>query len=421
MEKIVTSQKRKFLSAKIHKNKLWIALYFILFFTLSSCATNFKTEITKYVAIGDSLTAGFQNGGLVEDYQKYSYPNIIAKQLGIKDFQQPLIFQPGIPPVLKLVGLNPLDFRRKNGFGYKKNPNPPRFHDNLGIPGATLYSALHPDDSESVGLNPFFNIVLGESGSIINQVLLLKPKLITFWLGHSEILSGVMKGKVIYGKTIFPPEKFAYYLDQTLEKLSVSGAKIVMANLFDVTQIPFVTALPIFIQDPFSGEIVLDEKGNPVPFIGPEGPMTEGWHITQAALGFVNLGYGIPVSYGGIEHPLSDEQTLSPIEISDLRELVSQYNRIIEDAAAKHGAVLVDIYCLFNRITKNGYIVGDIKYTIDFPNGGLISYDGIHPSTLGYAITANEFIKKINESFNYDIPLFPYEELIKEEGFFKIN
>ncbi len=51
----------------------------------------------KMVAVGDSLTAGFQDATLVEEHQVHSYPNQIAKQAGIP-FRQPLIGGRGMPP-----------------------------------------------------------------------------------------------------------------------------------------------------------------------------------------------------------------------------------------------------------------------------------------------------------------------------------
>jgi hypothetical protein len=49
-------------------------------------------------------------------------------------------------------------------------------------------------------------------------------------------------------------------------------------------------------------------------------------------------------------------------------------------------------------ITANGYLVGGIRLTADYLTGGLYSYDGIHPTDLGYAVIANEFIRVINQN-----------------------
>ena len=39
-----------------------------------------------------------------------------------------------------------------------------------------------------------------------------------------------------------------------------------------------------------------------------------------------------------------------------------------------------------------------------FLTGGLISYDGVHPTSLGYAVWADEVIQFINESYGASIP-----------------
>jgi hypothetical protein len=58
--------------------------------------------VSKYVSVGNSLTAGYQSNGLFASAQAYSYPNLISKQLSLAGgnvgtFQQPLYSDPGLP------------------------------------------------------------------------------------------------------------------------------------------------------------------------------------------------------------------------------------------------------------------------------------------------------------------------------------
>ena len=64
-----------------------------------------QADFSKYVAIGDSGTAGFASGGLMKAYQEGSYPALLAHQFGVATFQQPLVSDPGIPSVLILQAL----------------------------------------------------------------------------------------------------------------------------------------------------------------------------------------------------------------------------------------------------------------------------------------------------------------------------
>jgi lysophospholipase L1-like esterase len=387
--------------------------FYILVVSLLSCSSAPK-EIAKYVALGDSLTAGYQNDCLVADFQRTSFPNLIAMQLGIDSFSQPLISQPGIPSALEIASLRPLDFTRKEGFGQQLNRELPSPYDNLGIPGATLYSALNPDDLVATGWNPFYEDILRGKGNALEQALALQPELVTVWFGHNEILSGVTSGKIIFGETVFPLETFAKLLDDVLSKLSSSGAKIAIGNIMDLTEIPYVAYLPIYITDPRTGDMLRDESGKGVPYEGEEGTLSPGCHITLGGLGYIIQGDGIPKAMGGTGRPLPEDVILSQSDISKLKSLVAVYNETIAKVAAKYGAALIDFHHLFAEIKSKGYAVGGKTFSLDFPLGGLVSSDGIHPTSLGYAIIANEYIRGINRAFGYRIPYFPSEKLIKK-------
>ena len=56
----------------------------------------------KYMSLGNSLTAGYMDSGLIMNGQLASYPRLIAGQMGVNtdlvggDFSQPYIAPPGI-------------------------------------------------------------------------------------------------------------------------------------------------------------------------------------------------------------------------------------------------------------------------------------------------------------------------------------
>lgn len=43
------------------------------------------------------------------------------------------------------------------------------------------------------------------------------------------------------------------------------------------------------------------------------------------------------------------------------------------------------------------------KFTTQYISGGIFSLDGVHPTSQGYAIIANQFIEKINADFGAKI------------------
>src|SRR3989304_10123296 len=77
-----------------------------LAFALAGGSAFAQVDFSRYVALGDSLTAGVVSNGSVQTYQQNSYPALIARQAGISGFQQPLVPEPGLPPLPHLAALN---------------------------------------------------------------------------------------------------------------------------------------------------------------------------------------------------------------------------------------------------------------------------------------------------------------------------
>lgn len=351
---------------------------------LAGCRSS-PPEIRVFVALGDSLTAGYQGGSFDGTQQSLSFPNIVARQLGISEFRQPLLSDP-------------------------TRPGP--FH-NLGIPGASLETALDPYGPTGRGPNPYFDLVLRGRGNALDQALSLEPDLIAIWFGNNEILWGVISGGARAEETVFSPESFAGLLDKALKAIRRSGAKIALANVIDLCEIPFVTALPTYALDQKTGEPLRGSDGQVVPLLGPEGCLSSGWSVTLSALSLLEQGFGVAQELGGNGIPLSDEVTLSPAEKRSMRDLVVRYNRIIADAASQTGTVLVDIHGLFEGLRDRGLPVEGRAYTHAVPWAGLFSADGIHPTPLGYALIANAFIADINREFGLRVPEYTLHEVLQ--------
>src|SRR5689334_5857504 len=83
-----------------------------------SFAQRGSANFTKFVALGDSYGAGVVSSSLNERHQTWSWPAVIARQVGYTlcqpgaaatdpCFAQPLVTFPGIGPELQLVNLTP--------------------------------------------------------------------------------------------------------------------------------------------------------------------------------------------------------------------------------------------------------------------------------------------------------------------------
>lgn len=373
-------------------------------------------NVEKYVAIGDSLTAGFSSGGLSIEQQVDSYPALIHQAFqavggSTEPFEQPLVSAPGLPAQLALQRLFPTVIApRSNQPGQPINLTLGRPYDNLGVPGARMH-----DPANTVAGGAHDLVLRGSGFTVLQQALSLRPSIVTVQIGNNDVLGAATSGIVIDGVTLTPTESFTNDLVALMGPLVGSGAQVAIANLPEVTTVPFVTTVPPVVVNPATNEPILDPNGQPIPLIGPNGrPLTPNDHVLLTATAELAQGRGIPAAVGGTGQPLSNAVVLDADETARIQARVAELNEVIRTVAETQGAALVDINGLFNGIVADGLVLGGIDFSADFLTGGLFSYDGVHPTRLGYGVIANAFIEAINETFAAAVPLVDLQRLAFE-------
>ncbi len=430
-----------------------------------------SVTVTKYVAIGNSLTAGYQSNALYHSSQIYSYPKLISDQLkaagaNLGDFQQPLYSDPGNPDPLtgkaaqyQLINLvGPIIGPTGAAAGTPENLALPRPYDNLGVPGAIIYDFL---DTTNFGSkagaprnNAFFGLVLRSSAfgsSILAQASALHPDLVTFWLGNNDVLgyatSGGTSKNIVGSVGPTPASVFQGMYGQAVGTLrtALPNAKILLGNIPDVKAIPFFTTIgpkvaagvkgamaasPLVVGLFYekSGEVVASSYTNfthpqsdPLitleggPYAALLGQQTGQWYRDLAA------SQGIPFAalYGsykaaGIDttkpfgfhpqNPFPDALVLDSAEQATTEQAISAFNSTIAATAAANNAAVVDFNAFFNNVKLYGVTVNGETFKTDYVSGGLFSLDGVHPTSKGYGILANQYIKTMNASFGMHVP-----------------
>lgn len=370
-------------------------------------------NFTRYVALGDSLTAGFASGSIVESFQRRSYPALIWRQAtnGAAGFEQPLVSQPGLPPVLELVSLVPVTIRPRAGApGQPINLNLARPYNNMAIPGADVLDLVAKTASTSAS-DPT-DLVLRRLGfTQLQQGLSLQPTFVTLWIGNNDALAAATSG-IVNDQTLTPLPVFETAYRQAAGAIAQVGARMAIANIPDVTSIPYVTTVPRVVVNPQTSQPVLGPNGQPIPLIGPNGPLGAGDFVLLPATALLAQGFGLPPGIPGSNgQPLPDSAVLSANEVATIRDRVNAFNNVIRAVANERNAAFVDINTELTRLATTGVNVGGVTYTGAFLTGGVFSYDGVHPNAFGYAYIANLFIEAINDRFNGEIPpvnLFPF-------------
>ncbi|HEY9421548.1 MAG TPA: SGNH/GDSL hydrolase family protein, partial [Thermoanaerobaculia bacterium] len=369
-------------------------------------------DFTRYVALGDSLTAGFSSGSINQEFQVNSYPALIYRQATGRTtgFEQPLVSAPGIPGALRLVSLRPLILAPTPGQGQPLNLNLNRPYNNMAVPGAKLGDLLRKTQSSSAS-DPTDLILRRLGFTQLQQGLSLQPTLVTLWIGNNDVLAAATSGRVIEGVTITPVAQFEADFRSVAGAIAQTGAEMAIANIPNVTSIPFVTTIPRFVVNPQTNQPVL-VNGQPVPLIGPNGPLQAGDFVLLTASAELAQGNGLPPGIPGASgRPLSDAAVLSAAEVATIQARVQAYNNIIRTVATERNAAFVDTNAVLSDLATRGLRIGGITFTSAFLTGGVFSYDGVHPTPFGYAYIANLFIEAINDKFDAEIPLvnlFPF-------------
>ena len=421
-----------------------------------------SVTVTKYVAIGNSLTAGYQSNALYHSSQIYSYPKLISDQLdaagaNLGTFQQPLYSDPGSPDpatgkaaqyqLINLVG--PIIGPTGAAAGAPENLALPRPYDNLGVPGAIIYDFLDTTNFVSKGSAPrnnaFFGLVLRSSAfgaNILAQATALNPDLVTFWLGNNDVLGYATSGGTsmnivgTVGPTPAPVFQQMYSGAVGALHAALPKAKILVGNIPDVKAIPFFTTVGpqvaaaikaakaahptivgLFYQtngntgtsntftnfnNPQSDPLITLEAGPYAALIGYPGGKwykDNGYPALPAGIDTTDAPFGLDP-----RNPFPDALVLDSAEQATTEQAISAFNSTIAAVAAANNAALVDFNAFFNGVKANGVTVNGETFKTDYVSGGLFSLDGVHPTSKGYGILANQYIKTMNASFGMHVP-----------------
>lgn len=407
-------------------------------FAVDKGAANFS----KYVAVGNSLVAGYADGALYHDGQVYSCPNIIAGQLQLAGggaFVQPMVNSnygvaifPGVKPKFVLgystdcqgiTSLSPVysqgEMDPMGQVGYSVN--------NLGIPGVRSFMMLFPGYAQ---LNPYYaRFATNMDGAVVQEFAKLSPTFFTMQLGDNDVLGWALSGGSPTD-SITKPQTFYFYMRTVLGAMLATGAQGVMANIPDITSIPYFTTVPynglviprqtladsinyamslyglpfqyVVGQNPF----LINEPSSPHPYFKVR-QMKPGelvlLSVPQDSLKCGGMGIINRATYR--PYPIPDQFVLTLDEIDKIKFSTDAFNAIIDTLASNRKVGLVDVRSKMRELTSQSGVIWDgVHMTAKFVTGGAFSLDGVHLTPRGNALSANCFIDAINKRFGSSIP-----------------
>ena len=151
------------------------------------------------VVIGDSLSAGFQNGSLLDSQQPNGWASLVAKQANFS-LALPLIASPGVPAVLELESLGPPPvIQQASGISIGRS-NPATQPYDLAVPGHLLNDVINtapvlvPTSDEELITDLVLGLPLGDTKSQMNEAVALNPTAIFVWAGNNDALQADESG-----------------------------------------------------------------------------------------------------------------------------------------------------------------------------------------------------------------------------------
>ncbi len=396
---------------------------------------NGNIDVSNFVALGSSMTAGYSNGALYYDAQQNSYANILAEQfklIGGGEFKIPNVSQSSIgmgnannaPSILGnrtdcqgVVSLGPVKIATQGDASVFTNIYSSQgSFNNMAVPDAKVI------DMEVNGYaNPFYQRMSSSaSSSILSDAIAKNPTFFSVNLGLQDVLKYTLKGGA--SDSITPIAGtigvgFEASINNVIDKLMANGAKGVVTNIPSIKTMAYfntiawnalkldaatATNLSNFYANLDStkfyegdnGFIIMDSNN---PFLGFRQAVAGEYILLNVPLD------SIKCHKWGSLIPIPDRYSLTLSEINAIETAITNYNTILRTIAYNKGLAFVDVNAFFSKV-KSGFIYNGVTVNAAFVSGGAYSLDGLNLTARGNALLANEFIKAINSTYQSSIP-----------------
>jgi lysophospholipase L1-like esterase len=353
----------------------------------------------RYVALGNSITAGVQSGGIDDGTQRTSYAALLARQARARYAYASL--GAGCPPPID--DLQDAVAAGTLGTTCAVSGQTPgrKLLNNVAVPGADSFDPIAATPS-----NDALTTLILDGMNQVDKALEATPTFVSIWIGNNDVLAAAIMGQLGTGNGPTPQATFAANYSQMVNRLRSGGVEHgVLIGVSDVTQIPLL--------------VPASALGDPTLRFGLN--LATGRTVSVAAsctgsTAFISLAIIPEIASGA--HPatiactattgssLGDHFVLDATERATLIAAVAGYNEYIAAKADSIGFAYWDPNPTFAAARARGDVPTTPNVTnLDEPFGTLFSLDGVHPSTRGQRLIANELIEVI--AGEYGIRLRP--------------
>lgn len=404
------------------------------FLGLASCKPKIEPEkpgsgnvdVSRYLAVGNSLTAGYMDNSLYKEGQENSYPQMLWNQFvnvltDFDVFKQPLLpGQHGYPTpkyVLKMklncegkYTLTPVLFEGAlDSSGASASVAYYGPYNNTGIPGIRCIDYVVPGYGAA---NPYSARFFHDpvNNRPIDDVLRINHTFFTAWVGNNDVMGYVTGGGEGSPTGISDIVAFSNAFDTIITKLTGKGQKGVVINIPDILATPFVNTIPIkglaltrngadTLNDDYNGTGMRFNQGANYFVIEDTSEPIKMRQIREGEYVLLSVPMDSLTCGGwGSKKPIPSQFVLTSDEVAKIKNAISLFNSVMQQKAAFHNLPVVDMYSYMSTL-ESGIKFGGVDYSTKYVSGGAFSLDGVHLTPRGYALVANKIIMTINQFY----------------------
>jgi len=351
----------------------------------------------SYVAIGNSITAGYQSGGINDSTQRQSYAHLFAEQVGTR-FAYPSVN--GGDGCRLTVNFTTGAQNNSPPVGTPCARNAASITDilnNVAVPGAT---SLDPTAESTTASNGLTTLFLG-GRTQVQEALAAQPTFISVWIGNNDILPYAIVGLPALGT---PQASFVSNFDTMIGQLTAGapGLKGILIGVVNVANAPVLFTSAALKNAQFLGGLSQAAGKNITTDNTCTG--TDGSLISMQIVPDIAAGKLSPVISCTAGPTTAPDDVLTLAEQAQVTAIVAGYNAFIAAKADSLGWAYLDPNPILVSLKNQGLIP-------PFPNlasatapfGTYVTLDGVHPSRASHVLIANAMIDAIDAKFNLAI------------------
>jgi lysophospholipase L1-like esterase len=377
----------------------------------------------SYVALGNSITAGYQASGITDATQRQSYALLLAQQMNTRYAYASIAGRGCNPPIA--------NFQTQAGPGTITAAQRPTICDlrsatttdlltNVAVPNASSFDPLAETGT------PFSNIltslILG-GATQVQRALAAQPTFASIWIGNNDVLGfAVRDGRAnaatgLAGMTAVGTFQTNYTAMLDALIAGAPGLRGILVGVVQVSNAPIMFPAAAMSNPTFKAgfDAIAGTPTTLDPSCTAAG--TGATSLINTFLAFqIRQGAHPPIvacvaggATGALPAPVGDILILDPAEQTTITARVNAYNAHIQAEADRIGFAYFDPNPTLVSLRTAGTVVTNVpnlaSATATFGTG--MSLDGVHPGAPIHRTIANELIAAINAEYGTTLAPVP--------------